>query len=167
VTVIKVSRWEWVGHVAGMDGGRTVMKLRKAKPGGGTKAWKPRLRWMDDVELDLMTMGVKRKRTRALDRVEWHLSKRKTRPNLKGMWCYRRRRRRRIRGGGRRRITTARVYTENTIIIQEIQNVTNYFSSKRHWMILPTREEFYSKHFTCQPSFSAKEMVRGYLTAAT
>ena len=77
-------------------------------------------------------MGVKRKRTRALDRVEWHLSKRKTRPNLKGMWCYRRRRRRRIRGGGRRRITTARVYTENTIIIQEIQNVTNYFSSKRH-----------------------------------
>jgi len=34
VTVIKVSRLEWLGHVAGMDGGRTVMKLLKAKPGG-------------------------------------------------------------------------------------------------------------------------------------
>jgi hypothetical protein len=34
-------------------------------------------------------------------------------------------------------------------------------------MILLTREEFYSKHFTCRPAFPAKEMVRGYLTAAT
>jgi len=34
-------------------------------------------------------------------------------------------------------------------------------------MILLTREEFYSKHFTCRPPFPAKEMVRGYLTAAT
>jgi hypothetical protein len=40
---------------------------------------------MDDVELDLMNMGVKRRRTTALDRVEWHLSKRKKRSNLKGM----------------------------------------------------------------------------------
>jgi len=68
-----------------MDGGRTVMKLLKAKPGGETKTWKPKVRWMDDVELDLMNMGVKRRRTRTLDRVEWHLSKRKTRLHLKGM----------------------------------------------------------------------------------
>jgi hypothetical protein len=34
-------------------------------------------------------------------------------------------------------------------------------------MILLTREEFYSKHFTCRPPFPAKGMVRGYLTAAT
>jgi hypothetical protein len=34
-------------------------------------------------------------------------------------------------------------------------------------MILLTREEFYSKHFTCWPAFPAKEMVRGYLTATT
>jgi len=44
VTVIKVSRLEWLGHVAGMDGGRTVTKLLEAKPGRETKAWKPRLR---------------------------------------------------------------------------------------------------------------------------
>ena len=61
---VKVSRWKWDGHVAGMDGGRKVMELRKAKPGGGTNAWKARVRRMDNVELDLMTMGVKRRRTR-------------------------------------------------------------------------------------------------------
>jgi hypothetical protein len=55
---------------------------------------------------------------------------RRTRPNLKGMWCYRRRRRRRRKK--RRRITTVRLYKNSTIIIQEIENVTNYFSSKRH-----------------------------------
>ena len=44
VTVIEVSRSEWVGHVAGMDGGRTVMKLLKTIPGGETKEWKPRVR---------------------------------------------------------------------------------------------------------------------------
>lgn len=44
VIVIKVSRQEWLRHVAGMDGIRTVMKLLKAKLGGGTKAWKPRVR---------------------------------------------------------------------------------------------------------------------------
>jgi hypothetical protein len=43
VTVIKVSRSEWVGHVVGMDGGRTVMKLLKTIL-GETKDWKPRVR---------------------------------------------------------------------------------------------------------------------------
>jgi hypothetical protein len=37
VTLIKVSRFEWLGHFAGMDGGRKVMKLLKVKPGGGEK----------------------------------------------------------------------------------------------------------------------------------
>lgn len=40
-----------------MDGGRIVMKILKTIPGGETKDWKPRVRWMD--ELDLMDMGVK------------------------------------------------------------------------------------------------------------
>jgi len=34
-------------------------------------------------------------------------------------------------------------------------------------MILLTREDLYSKHFTCWPPFPAKEMVGVYLTAAT
>jgi len=33
-------------------------------------------------------------------------------------------------------------------------------------MILLTREDFHSKHFTCRPPFPAKEMVGVYLTAA-
>ena len=44
MTVIKVSRPEWLGHVAGMDGERTVKKFLKAKPREGAKAWKRRVR---------------------------------------------------------------------------------------------------------------------------
>jgi hypothetical protein len=37
---------------------------------GKKKKGRPRLRWMDNVELDLRHMGLKRCRTRALDRRE-------------------------------------------------------------------------------------------------
>jgi hypothetical protein len=70
VTVIKVCRLEWLGHVVRMDRERTVRKLQEGKPGGGRKNGRPRLRWMDDVELGLRHMRVKRWRTRALDRTE-------------------------------------------------------------------------------------------------
>ena len=51
----------------------TVQRLLGGKPGGGRKRGKPRIRWKDDAELDL-NKSVKRWRTRALDRTEWHLS---------------------------------------------------------------------------------------------
>jgi hypothetical protein len=35
VTVIKVRRLEWLGHVVRMDGARIVKKLLEGKPGGG------------------------------------------------------------------------------------------------------------------------------------
>ena len=35
MTVIKVQRLEWCGHVVGMDGDRTVSMLVEGKPGGG------------------------------------------------------------------------------------------------------------------------------------
>jgi hypothetical protein len=52
---------EWLGHVVRMDGERTTKSCWNANQeevGGG----RPRLRWMDDVKLDLRNMGVKRRR---------------------------------------------------------------------------------------------------------
>jgi hypothetical protein len=40
-------------------GERTVKKLLEGKRGGDRKKGRSRLRWMDDVELDLSNMGVK------------------------------------------------------------------------------------------------------------
>jgi hypothetical protein len=37
VTVVKVRRLEWLGHVMRMDGERTLKKLHEGKPGGGRK----------------------------------------------------------------------------------------------------------------------------------
>jgi hypothetical protein len=53
-----------------MDGERTIKKLLEGKPGWRKKE-RPRLRLLDDTELDFRKMGVKRCRTRALYRTEW------------------------------------------------------------------------------------------------
>jgi hypothetical protein len=37
LTVVKVRRLEWLGHVVRMDGARTVKKLLEDKAGGGRK----------------------------------------------------------------------------------------------------------------------------------
>jgi hypothetical protein len=56
MTVIKVQRLEWCGHVVRMDGDRTVSMLVEGKPGGRGETW---IKCMDDVELDLTYMGLK------------------------------------------------------------------------------------------------------------
>jgi hypothetical protein len=61
---------EWLEHIVRTDGARTVTKLLEGKPGGRKKR-RPRLRCIDDVESDLRNMGVKRWKSRALDRTEW------------------------------------------------------------------------------------------------
>jgi hypothetical protein len=51
-----------------VDGERTVKKLWEGKSGWGGGRY--RLRWMDDSELDLRNMSVKRWRTKASGRTE-------------------------------------------------------------------------------------------------
>jgi hypothetical protein len=85
VTVIKVCRLEWLGHVVRVDGARMVKKLLEGKPGGGRKKGRPKLRWIGDVESDLRNMGVKRWRSRALDRTEWTSIMREAKAKLKGL----------------------------------------------------------------------------------
>jgi hypothetical protein len=50
--------------------GQMVKKLFDRKPGGRSPG-RPRLRLLDDVEADLQTMGIKRWRLIAKDRMEW------------------------------------------------------------------------------------------------
>jgi len=53
-----------------MAGEGMVKKLPESKPRRGRKKGRPKLRWMDDVKLDLMNVGGEMWRTGALERIE-------------------------------------------------------------------------------------------------
>ena len=84
VTVIKIRRLEWLGHVIRMNETRSVKKIFEGKLEGRRGRERPRLRWTDDVEDDLRKLGVKRWRTKALDREEWASIIREAKAKLKG-----------------------------------------------------------------------------------
>jgi hypothetical protein len=71
VTVIKIQRLEWLGHIIRMNETGTVKKILEGKLEGRRGRGRPRLRWINDGEDDLRKLGVKRWRTKALDREEW------------------------------------------------------------------------------------------------
>jgi hypothetical protein len=68
---INVRRFERTGHVVRIDDERMVKRVFLGNPGGRTKLGRPRLRWLDCVEDDLKTLGVRRWRKRVEDREEW------------------------------------------------------------------------------------------------
>ena len=84
VTVIKIRRLEWLGHVIRMNETRSVKKIFEGKLEGRRGRGRPRLRWIDDVEDDLRKLGVKRWRAKALDREEWASIIREAKAKLKG-----------------------------------------------------------------------------------
>jgi hypothetical protein len=71
VTVIKIRRMERLGHVIRMNETRSVKKILEGKLEGRRVTGRPRLRCISDVEDDLRKLGVKRWRTKALNREEW------------------------------------------------------------------------------------------------
>ena len=56
VVDVKKKRREWIGHVR-IDQGRTV-KILENKPEGSRRR-RPRMRWLEDVKMDLREMKVK------------------------------------------------------------------------------------------------------------
>jgi hypothetical protein len=70
VNVIKIRRLEWREHVVRMNETRSV-KIFEGKLEGRRGRGRPRLRWINDVEDDLRKLGVKRWRTKVLEREEW------------------------------------------------------------------------------------------------
>ena len=84
VTVIKIQRLEWLGHVIRMKETRSVKKIFEGKLEGRRSEGRPRLRWINNVEDDLRKLGVKQWRTKALDREEWASIVREAKAKLKG-----------------------------------------------------------------------------------
>ena len=83
VTVIKIRRLEWLGHVVRMNETRSVKKIFEGKLEGRRGRGRPRLRW-NDVEDDLRKLGVKRWTVKALDREEWASIIREAKAKLEG-----------------------------------------------------------------------------------
>ena len=57
VRVIKSRRMRWAGHVARMGEGRGVYRVLVGKPEGRRPLGKPRLRWEDNIRMDLREVG--------------------------------------------------------------------------------------------------------------
>ena len=57
VRVIKSRRIIWAGHVARMGEGRDLYRVLVGKPGGKTPLGTPRLRWEDNIKMDLQEAG--------------------------------------------------------------------------------------------------------------
>jgi hypothetical protein len=84
ITVRKIGRLEWLGHIIRMDEIRSVKKIFGGKLEGRRSRGRPRLRWINGVEGDLRKLVVERWRTKALDRVEWASIIREAKANRKG-----------------------------------------------------------------------------------
>jgi len=56
--VVKSRRMRWVGHVARMVEGKGVHTVLVGKPEGKRPLGRPRLRWEDNIKLDLQEVGV-------------------------------------------------------------------------------------------------------------
>jgi hypothetical protein len=59
VTIIKLRRLEWAGHLVSISDDRTVEKVFVGRPDGRRNAGRPKLRWLDCIQNDLKLVGVK------------------------------------------------------------------------------------------------------------
>ena len=59
VSIIKIRRLEWLGHMVIMNETRSVKKTFEGKLEGRRGRGRPRLRWINDVENDLRKLGLK------------------------------------------------------------------------------------------------------------
>ena len=84
VSIIKIRRLEWLGHVIRMNETRSVKKIFEGKLEGRRGRGRPRLGWINDVEYDLRKLSVKRWRTKALEREEWTSIIKAAKAKLKG-----------------------------------------------------------------------------------
>ena len=57
VWVIKLRRMRWAGHVARMGEPREVYRVFMGKPEGRRPRGRPRLRWVDNIRMDLQEVG--------------------------------------------------------------------------------------------------------------
>src|ERR1700744_5423160 len=59
VTVVKVQRLRWVGHLVHMEENRAPLTLFQNNPEGRREVGRPKMRWIEGVESDLRALGVR------------------------------------------------------------------------------------------------------------
>jgi hypothetical protein len=84
VTEIKIRRLECLGHIVRMEDTCLPKMVINTKPEDRRKFGGPKLRWLDDVEADIKTLGIKRWRLRAQEIKEWTIILREAKPKLNG-----------------------------------------------------------------------------------
>jgi hypothetical protein len=67
-----------------MEDFRLPKKILNAKLDKKRKIDRPKLRWFDDVQTDIRTVGIKRWMCKAQDRLEWARITREAKVKLKG-----------------------------------------------------------------------------------
>jgi hypothetical protein len=58
IRIIKSRRMRWAGHVARMGEKRNVYRLLVGKPEGKRPLGRPRRRWIDNIKIDLLEIGL-------------------------------------------------------------------------------------------------------------
>jgi hypothetical protein len=58
IRIIKSRRMRWVGHVAQMGEKRKGYRLLVGKPEGKKPLGRPRHRWIDNIKMDLLEIGL-------------------------------------------------------------------------------------------------------------
>jgi hypothetical protein len=58
IRIIRSGRMRWAGHVARMGEKRTVYRLLVRKPEGKRLLGRPKRRWIDNIKMDLLEIGV-------------------------------------------------------------------------------------------------------------
>jgi hypothetical protein len=71
VKTIKIGRIKWIGHVMRMEFHDPVWKTLLEKPAGQHRRGRPRIRFVDNVEVDLGNNGIRVWRRTAMDRDAW------------------------------------------------------------------------------------------------
>ena len=71
VRFVKCKRMAWLGHVMRMEGKRIPKRVLEWKPVGRRNRRRPRKRWIEDIEEDIQTMGIRGWRNLCKERVEW------------------------------------------------------------------------------------------------
>jgi hypothetical protein len=79
IAYIKVKRLEWAGHLIRTSENRTIKKIFNTKPEGTRKVGRPKFRWEECLCHDIRMLGVKNRRSVALNRKEWRIILRKAR----------------------------------------------------------------------------------------
>jgi hypothetical protein len=58
IRIIKLRRMRWVGHVARIGEKRGVYRLLVGRPEGKRPLGRPRHRWIDNIKMDLLEIGL-------------------------------------------------------------------------------------------------------------